>query len=236
MRKRKVKRQIEKARTHLKDKDNVLVFTGSGASQPSGLPTFTGEQAVVDWGIDQYRSNPNWRRQIWHMMFDTYWSIKANPAHEAINRFVLDGKGTHVTSNVDGLAPGIELCGSACEIRCDECGRYYDKDETKERWENGDPDPRCVECVGMLRPDVVFIGESFEVEPWTEFEDAIDKMEALVVVGASPLIGTWWPAVDYAKEHRIPIISINMSPHPWKKIAGIHLQGDAAQITPQLLG
>lgn len=228
-------RKIKQARAILKDKENVLVFTGSGASEPSGLPTFSGEEALVDWGIDRWLEDSEWRKEIWTLMFDTFWDIKPNAAHTAIDAYIWDGPGLHVTSNVDGLAMGLEVCGTAQRIRCNDCNRYSDKTEIQERWLGGDIDPLCTECVGTLRPDVVFIGETFDMDALIEYDLVVDMMDALVVVGASDLIGVWKPALWHAQDNDIPIISINIDDKPWGGIADVHLSGCAADIVPSLL-
>lgn len=227
---------LKNARKLLEGKENVLVFTGSGASQPSGLPTFTGPDALVDWGIDRWIEDPDWRKEVWEMMFVTFWDVEPNPAHESIDDFIWSDNGKHVTSNVDGLSMGLELCGSAQRIRCHDCNTFFHKDTVRERWFNEDPDPACTECEGPLRPDVVFIGEMFEMEALIEYDKVMESMDALVVVGASPLIGLWSPAVDHAQENDIPIVSINKAKKPWNNISTVHLRGDAAELTPQLLG
>ncbi len=107
---------MKKARKALEDKTNVMVFTGAGASAPSGIPTFSGNNAVVDWGIKKFMSSRKWREEVWGMAFDTYWGVAPNPAHDAIAHFVNDGNGMHVTSNVDGLLGGVETCGTIREL------------------------------------------------------------------------------------------------------------------------
>ena len=227
-------RKLRKARRLLKGK-RVMIFTGSGASQPSGIPTFSGPEALVDWGIERFRSDPSWRNEVWTMLFETYWDTEANPAHDAIKAFVDRGNAVHVTSNVDGLCSGVETCGTVRIIECDKCDLEFDVEEVRERWLEYDRNLRC-SCGSLLRPAVTFIGEGFNHEAWDKFDAEIEDMEALVVIGASQLIGTWYPAVEYAREHGLPIVSINLRRHPWWKISTVHLNGDAAELTPQLLG
>lgn len=213
-----------------------MVFTGSGASQPSGIPTFSETDAIVDWGIDKFLIDAEWRREVWEMLFETYWDIRPNPTHAAIERFVLDPSNAHVTSNVDALGDGLEVCGNARIIRCTQCPFRPPIKNLRERWLGGDGDLACEICNGILRPDVVFIGEGFDNDIMTDYDKEIDRMEALVVIGASELIGMWYPAVRHAMENDIPIVSINLEKKPWKKISDVHLIGDAAELTPQLLG
>lgn len=227
--------QMRKAKKALADKTNVMIFTGAGASAPSGIPTFSGNDAVTDWGIQKFRASPKWRREVWDMAFGTYWGVKPNPAHDAIAHFINAGKGMHVTSNVDHLLGGTETCGSIRELHCDDCGKPANLDYTRLRWQGGNKDPRCETCDGIIRPDVVFIGESFDYAVLREYDGLVREMDALVVVGASMLIGMWMPAYDYAINAGLPVVSVNKSKVPWNELADIPLRGDAAKLVPELL-
>ena len=76
----------------------------------------------------------------------------------------------------------------------------------------------------------------FNTRVWGDFYKALEEMDALVIIGASTLIGTWRPAYETAKEYDLPIISINKARNPWWKMADYPLRGDAAILTPELLG
>ncbi len=231
-----MKRKMRKARALIADKKNVMIFTGSGASAPSGLPTFSGDDSIVDWGIGKFRSDERWRSEVWGMALDTYWDIEPNPAHKAIDKFVAAGRGFHVTSNVDGLADAVETCGSFREVRCDDCGHAIPADDARKRWMQGDAKMLCNECGGLLRPSVTFIGESFPSDAFRQYGKLTRKMDALVVIGASKLVAVWYSAYREASERGLPIVSINKSRYPWSMMADVALRGDAAELTPILLG
>ncbi len=74
---------------------------------------------------------------------------------------------TCFTQNIDTLerqanVPAhkiVEAHGSFAEQHCIECHSAFDGAKMKEAVENGDI-VRCAQCDGLVKPDIVFFGES----------------------------------------------------------------------------
>src|SRR5262249_58338657 len=73
-----------------------------------------------------------------------------------------------ITQNIDGLHrkagtdPGrlAEVHGNVREVHCVVCDARMPMAEAVARVEAGEPDPPCEDCGGILKPTVVFFGES----------------------------------------------------------------------------
>ncbi|OKL56345.1 hypothetical protein UA08_08378 [Talaromyces atroroseus] len=104
--------------------------------------------------------------------------------------------------------------------------------------------PQCPECGGLLRPGVVWFGESLPahtlraIDEWIESSPRIDLM---LVIGTSSKV---WPAagyVDIAREKgaRIAVVNMDRNDAPGG-VYGLEpgdwfFEGDASEIVPELL-
>ncbi len=101
---------------------------------------------------------------------------KPNAAHLRLAKLEQQGKlRAVVTQNIDGLhqAAGsktvYELHGSTLRNYCTRCGKFYDVDFIA----NSTGVPRCTECGGIVKPDVVLYEEGLDEEVLSGAVDAI---------------------------------------------------------------
>ena len=241
----------------LREARRVVVFTGSGMSQESGVPTFLDEQSGL-WArfdpaematAEAFCRNPS-RVFAWYLWrWRTTRMAQPHAGYRALveleDRFE---RLTVVTQNVDGLhwRAGsdrvIELHGSLESFRCFDGGHPYDAARLAELSVRGGEEiepPRCERCGSPIRPDVVWFGEPL---PWDQLEAArgeIDTCDALLAVGTSALV---YPAADLAwaaVNRGIPVIEINPEPTPlsahaalaWPSVASAALRELAAGLS-----
>jgi NAD-dependent deacetylase len=222
----------------------VAVLTGAGVSAESGVPTFRGagglcknfraedvatpeafaRDAALVWEFYNYRRN---------LLLD----VQPNPAHHALVELEsLSDEFTLITQNVDrlhqraGSRRVLEVHGNLWVVRCTRCGREFDKGAQRL------PElPRCDDCGGLVRPAVVWFGESLPVEVWTEAERCVQQCQCLLVVGTSaqvhPAAGLAW----LARRAGAAVIEINLEPTPAREIATLGLYGPAGTMLPQLV-
>ncbi|MFH1149408.1 MAG: NAD-dependent protein deacylase [Actinomycetota bacterium] len=132
--------EIEQAAGILAGASDVLVFTGAGVSEESGIPTFRGTGGIWErYRPTVYGTVPGLtaafafrRRKLAAFAveaLEAFVQAEPNPAHLAIAELERMGIVTAVaTQNVDGLhqAAGssrvLELHGSAYRVRCRRCG------------------------------------------------------------------------------------------------------------------
>lgn len=153
---------------------------GAGISTSAGIPDFrspdTGlyanlafmdlEQPEDIFDISFFRQNPKPFYALAHELYPGRY--RPTIAHTFIK--MLYDKGMllkHFTQNIDCLerqagVPGemiVEAHGSFATQRCIDCKTPYPDDEMQLRVREGKV-PRCKECGGLVKPDIVFFGEA----------------------------------------------------------------------------
>ncbi len=237
--------QILLARTHLASAKNVTVLTGAGISADSGVPTFRGAEGLwrnfraEDLATPEaFERDPrlvwewyNWRREL-------IATKQPNPAHVALVELEHRRPDTFllITQNVDGLhrAAGSqclsEIHGNIWKVRCTGCGIISDNLET--------PIPilpTCRLCQALLRPHIVWFGESLLEEDLRRCDQALRNCDLLLVIGTS---GVVYPAAGFAsvaKEVGALVIEINLDSTPQSDLVDLSLQGRAKDLVPLLL-
>lgn len=242
----------------------ILVLTGAGVSAESGVPTFRGENGLWKRYRAQDLATPQafgrdprlvWEWYAWRR--EKVGSCTPNPAHRAVARLALAREGVSiVTQNVDGLhevaaleevgspregadeAAGpafpVELHGSLFRVRCTACGERYGHREPVDASGN-DTLPSCRSCGGLLRPDVVWFGESLEEEVLEEAFTRAREAELCLVVGTSALVqpAASLPLVTRSRGGRI--VEVNPETTPLTASAAVALRGAAGSVLPPLV-
>jgi NAD-dependent deacetylase len=230
-------RRVQSARS-------VTVLTGAGISADRGVPTFRGADGLwrnfraEDLATPEaFERDPrlvwewyNWRREL-------IAAKSPNAAHYAIAEsesrlpeFWL------ITQNVDGLHRQAgstklsEIHGNIWKLRCTVCGQVSD-----DRSVPISLLPSCSSCRGLLRPHIVWFGESLDPADLRRCADALGSSDCLIVVGTS---GVVYPAAGFAavaKQAGAFIIEINLDPTPQSDLVDLSLRGRAKDLVPELL-
>ncbi len=227
----------------------IVVFTGAGASEESGIPTYRGTGGFwTKYDPDKYASISYFEKDpsyYWSFFRDTRGPLlhdaKPNPAHYAIAELERNDKVLGViTQNIDGLhqAAGsgqvIELHGSSRSFHCMKCRKSYNLDEAESALEKDLP-PECTVCGGILRPDVVFFGEMLPPGAIEKSFKLARECSLLLVVGSSLFV---YPASQVpvaALESGARLGIINMEPTPMDGAASWVFHEKAGKILPLLL-
>lgn len=208
---------------------HIVVFTGAGVSAESGIPTFrdalTGLWERFDAAVlatpQAFLQDPElvWGWYEWRRMKAV--QAQPNPAHLAIAALARHvPKLTVITQNVDDLHERagsigvIHLHGSLHKPHCFDCGRPPAKalgmPLEPEGGRRVEP-PRCKHCGGMLRPGVVWFGESLPSDAMHAAFAAAQNCDVLLSIGTS---GVVYPAAE------VPILAwesgavvVHINPH-----------------------
>ena len=228
---------------------NVAVLTGSGISAESGVPTFRGEGGVWEGidvmevgSIEGFRTDPERVWRFYNERFTKYSGVKPNAGHDALARLeqrIVDAGGqfTLATQNIDGLHQMagsqnvIELHGSGRHVRCTQC-RYYD-DLTLDMLTVL---PTCPKCNAVLRPDVVWFGESLPTGAIGAAVEACRSCEVFMTIGTSAVVVPAAGLIQLAAETGARTIEINLEATPASGIVDIALHGASGDILPKLVG
>jgi NAD-dependent SIR2 family protein deacetylase len=89
--------------------------------------------------------------------------------------------------------------------------------------------PHCEKCAGILKPDVVFFGENVPADRVKSCFDAIDKADAMLVVGSSLMVYSGYRFVCRAHEKGIPIVSINRGVTRADKLLSMKIEQDCGE-------
>ena len=95
--------------------------------------------------------------------------------------------------------------------------------------------PRCTACGGLLRPHIVWFGESLDPGDLDRSVTAVGSCEVLLIVGTSGLVHPAASFASLAKQAGAFVAEINLDSTPNTDIVDATIQGRAAEIVPELL-
>ena len=220
----------------------VAVLTGAGVSAESGVPTFRGEGGLWRNFRPEQLATPEAFRRDPALVWEWYgWrrgligSCAPNAAHETLAEMedALPGF-TLITQNVDGLhqAAGshnvLELHGNIWRTRCPGCGRVTENRQVP----LPETPPRCSTCGALLRPDVVWFGESLPLEVLDAAWTAAARCRLMLVVGTSAVVQPAASLPLVALRSGARLIEINPAETPLSSHAHDVLRGPAAEVLP----
>jgi len=228
----------------------VVVLSGAGISTPSGIPDFRSEESGL-WARDEplevaslntFRTAPerffNWFRPLANQIFHA----QPNPAHEALAEFERTGhQNTIITQNIDGLhqAAGskqvVEMHGTLHTLSCAQCYKKFPSEEFLKPFIENGTIPQCLNCNGILKPDVILFGEQLPQAAWQTAQRATRQCDLMLVAGSSlevlPVAGLPIQALD----HGAHLIVINNTTTYINARADIVITDNVAAIIPEII-
>jgi NAD-dependent deacetylase len=223
---------------------SVTVLTGAGISAESGVPTFRGQGGLWRTYRAEDLATPGAFERDPHMVWEWYdyrrrivAGIEPNPAHYAITRLEQEfADFLLVTQNVDGLHARagtkrmVELHGNLFRVRCTREGRISENDETPLT----EIPPRCA-CGALLRPDVVWFGETIPEKVLGAAFEASRHCDIMLVIGTSGVVQPAASMPLMAKQAGAGVIEVNPDPTPITPFVDVHLDGRAGEVVPHLV-
>lgn len=229
----------------LRKAERVAALTGAGVSQESGLRTFRDAQTGL-WS--QYKptelASPEAYERDPKLVWDWYaWrreaikGVRPNPGHYALVEMAHHVPNfSLITQNVDNLhrmagSPQlIELHGNIQRVKCSSCGQQV------EEWEETDGDvPQCEICDGLLRPDVVWFGESLPRAALESAAEAARRCQVFFSIGTSGLVQPAASLAYAARNRGAVVVEVNAEPTPLTEKVNYPLQGKSGKILPALV-
>ncbi len=229
----------------LKEAESILFFTGAGISAESGISTFRGTNGL--WNklkpeelanFDAFLKNPDRVWEWYQYRRKIIKNSKPNPAHKSIAEMEkLFDEVVVVTQNIDNLhrragsTEIYELHGNIERNYCIKCGRRYDSPN----FGFDDVAPKCSDCGGLIRPDVVWFGETLPQDVFASAENAAARCDICFVVGTSAVV---YPAAYIpitAKNSGAYLVEVNIETTEISSSIHYSLLGKAGEILPQIL-
>ncbi len=235
----------------------LAVLTGAGISTDSGIPDFRGPQGV--WtknpaaermsSYQQYVADPELRRRSWQArLTHPAWSAAPNAAHEALTRLAVSAIDTLViTQNIDGLHQRagtppqrvIELHGTIFGVVCTGCGDRTAMADALRRVADGEDDPPCARCGGILKSATVMFGQPLDPGVFEQAITAAAGCDLLVVIGSTLIVEPAASLCTIAVTAGARLVIVNRDPTPYDAAATAIIRdpiGDAVpRITDQLI-
>ena len=90
--------------------------------------------------------------------------------------------------------------------------------------------PDCHRCGGVLKPAVVFFGESVPQEKVAHAMRRVDEADALLVVGSSLTVWSGFRFAKRAAERRIPIALVNIGPTRADDLATLKIEAKCGAV------
>ncbi len=94
----------------------------------------------------------------------------------------------------------------------------------------------CPRCAGMLKPDIVYFGESVPKERVQQAFSMVDAADALLVAGSSLTVFSGYRFVRHAAAAGMPIAIINRGPTRGDDLATVKVEGGCSELLTLLAG
>jgi NAD-dependent deacetylase len=235
---------LDSLKQRLASAQAVTVITGAGISADSGIPTFRGADGLWRNFRAEDLATPDAFARDPRLVWEWYdWrrgliaACRPNPAHETIA--LIERRSADfwlITQNVDGLHRQAgsrslsEVHGNIWMVRCTGCGDVRENREVPLTLL-----PACRDCGALLRPHIVWFGESLDPDDMGRCGTALRSCELCLVIGTSGIV---YPAAGFAaiaKQHGAYVAEINLDPTPNSDLVDVSIRGRAKDIVPLLL-
>ena len=188
--------KIEELKKIINESNNIVAFTGAGASTLSGIKDFRSKDGLYNM---KYKYNPEdiLSSYFFYTKTDEFYEFykdkmncldkKPNIIHNYLFKLEKSGKlKCVITQNIDGLHSKagsknvLELHGTIYKNHCTNCNKEY----SGEYVFNSKGVPTCT-CGGIIKPNVVLYGEGLDNNDFTLAEEYVSSCDTLIVIGTS---------------------------------------------------
>lgn len=223
--------KIEKLEQMIRKAKRLCAFTGAGVSTLSGIPDFRGAHGVYTdpWhgmqvedilDVDFFFRKPDifyqWAKDVWYKV-DLY---KPTIVHTTLAK--MEKKGylqSLYTQNIDmlheraGSKNVYDVHGSVEHHHCTNCGKYFTYREVADKVLKGEV-PYCDRCGNVIKPDIVFYGESLNNDILTRAFEEFSSTDLCLVLGSSLTVQPAASFPYYATRHGAPLVIVNAQSTP----------------------
>lgn len=249
-----LERSIAQAATLIDEAERVVVLTGAGISTDSRIPDFRGPQGVWTKNpgaekqatIQNYLADAEVRKRAWMSRLDSpVWGAEPNPGHLALLRLETRRK-LHllVTQNVDSLHHEagsnpdriVEVHGNVREVICMSCDYRDPMRVALDRVRQGEHDPACPNCGGILKSATISFGQNLVAEDIERANQAAASCDLLLAVGSTLAVFPIARVVPIAKSVDANVVIVNGSQTEMDDLADVVVTGSISEVLPRILG
>lgn len=244
---------IDVVRAWIAESEHLVVLTGAGISTDSGIPDFRGPnglwtknpEAEKQANLEYYVNDPEVRRQSWrNRISSNLFSASPNAGHDAIAELDRQGR-LHllITQNVDGLhiAAGVdpsrvvEIHGNVRDWACLTCQARGPIEDALERVRNGEDDPACPACGGIIKTATISFGQSLVPEDIQRSEEAALEADLLLAIGSTLQVYPAAGVVPLAKKNGARLVIVNNEATPFDAMADAVFREPIGEVLPALV-
>jgi len=237
----------------IQNSKNTVFFGGAGVSTESDIPDFRSEKGLYTakkvYGYQPeellsrtfFEHNPELFFRYYKENL-IYKDAKPNAAHLALAKLEQNNLlSTIITQNIDGLhqVAGsknvLELHGSNHRQYCIQCDKKYCLDYIINA-KNCEPEviPKCSECGGLVRPEVVLYEEQLNKKVMDLAIEAIAAADCLIVGGTSLMV---YPAAGLLRYFGgSNLVLINKTETPYDNRANLVIHESIGKILSDAIG
>lgn len=227
----------------------TVALTGAGISTPSGIPDFRSEHSGLWAHADPLQVASIWAFHDYPEPFYRWIrplvakaeSARPNRAHSVLAQLEHAGLlRAVITQNIDSLHQRagsqrvLELHGHARAASCMDCHYRVPADALwAELARTGQP-PRCPECGGLVKPDVILFGEPLPYEAVSGAQQEALAADVFLIIGTSLEV---MPAADLpllAKRRGARLVLINSGPTALDERMDVVLRADVVKTLEQI--
>lgn len=225
----------------------IVVLTGAGISTDSRIPDYRGPNGIWTKNpaaeksatIQNYVADPEVRIAAWRNRLDSpVWAAEPNPGHRALVGLE-QRRSLHllITQNVDGLHQlagsnperVVEIHGSVRQVQCLSCTYLADMQAALDRVRQGDEDPSCPECSGILKSATISFGQSLVDEDLLRAHQAAESCDLLLAVGTTLGVYPIANVVPLAKRNGATVVIVNGSATEMDELADVVVRGSISE-------
>jgi len=233
---------FESIKKKIRDSKKIVFVTGAGISQESGIPTFRGKDGL--WRnydvmqlatIDAFNDHPKVVWEWYNERRKNIFSAEPNLGHKVIAELEKFVEVIVLTQNIDGLhqragsTKVLELHGSIVEIKCTNC---IFKSEILTEFTQIPP---LCQCGNILRPNVVWFGESLPQDVWQKAIIHASTCDMMIVIGTSLVVSPANTLPIHAKQNNATIIEINPEKTMMSAYMDLSIRGTGSSVLPEFI-
>jgi NAD-dependent deacetylase len=245
---------VADVRGWIADAQRIVVLTGAGISTDSGIPDFRGPNGLWTRNpaaekastLSNYLNDEEVRRAAWQTrLHSPAWAAEPNAGHRALVELERRGQ-LHalITQNIDELHQRaghdpdkvIEVHGTMRRFHCWGCGDTGPMEVMLARVRDGEADPRCMICGGIVKSATISFGQALVPEVIDRALQVAHEADLLLAVGSSLQVYPAANVVPRARAAGARVVIINGEPTEMDPLGHAVLIGPIGELLPAVIG
>ncbi|MEW6258138.1 MAG: Sir2 family NAD-dependent protein deacetylase [Pseudomonadota bacterium] len=225
----------------------TVAFTGAGISTECGIPDFRSPGGLWSQNkpipFDIFLAHQAARDEAWRRKFAmdaAFGQAVPGRGHKALATLLAYGRLSGIiTQNIDGLhqaagvpdAALVELHGNTTYATCLDCGRRYELDWVRERFEaRGGRAPSCEGCEGPIKTATISFGQPMPEVQMQRADRLTRDADLFIVIGSSLVV---YPAASFpliAKRGGARLVILNRQETDFDEMADLVVRADIGDV------